>query len=54
MADQIKKLSAGHTAEVLDGIMSEVEEARGEYDSVDARLDAIEAQLAALLEGGGE
>ena len=44
MADQIKKLSAGHTAEVLDGIMSEVEEARGEYESLDARLDEISGE----------
>ena len=51
MADQIKKLSAGHSIEVLDAIMTEVEEARGEHDSVGDRLDAIEAQLAALLEG---
>lgn len=41
MADQIKKLSAGHTAEVLDGIMSEVEEARGEYDNLGERLDEM-------------
>ena len=41
MADQIKKLSAGHSIEVLDAIMTEVEEARGEYESLDARLDEI-------------
>lgn len=41
MADQIKKLSAGHSIEVLDGIMSEVEEARGEYDSLGERLDEM-------------
>ncbi len=42
MADQIKKMSPGHTVEVLDGIMSEVEEARGEYDSLSDRLDDID------------
>ena len=41
MADQIKKLSAGHSIEVLDAIMTEVEESRGEYESLDARLDEI-------------
>lgn len=44
MADQIKKLSAGHSIEVLDAIMTEVEEARGEYESLDARLDEISGE----------
>lgn len=44
MADQIKKLSAGHSIEVLDTIMTEVEEARGEYESLDARLDEISGE----------
>ena len=41
MADQIKKLSAGHSIEVLDAIMTEVEEARGEYDNLGERLDEM-------------
>jgi hypothetical protein len=44
MADQIKKLSAGHSIEVLDAIMTEVEEARGEHESLDARLDEISGE----------
>ena len=42
--DQIKKLSAGHSIEVLDAIMTEVEEARGEHESLDARLDEISGE----------
>ena len=41
MADQIKKLSAGHSIEVLDAIMTEVEEARGEHDNLGERLDEM-------------
>lgn len=39
--DEIKKMAAGHSIEVLDVIMSEVEEARGEYDSLGERLDEM-------------
>ena len=41
MADQIKILSAGHSIEVLDAIMTEVEEARGEHDNLGERLDEM-------------
>lgn len=59
MADQIKKLSAGHSIEVLDAIMTEVEEARGTYNTLDERLDDMDsssfsptpAQLAAVNSG---
>ena len=59
MADQIKKLSAGHSIEVLDAIMTEVEEARGTYGSLNERLDDMDsssfsptpAQLAAVNSG---
>jgi hypothetical protein len=59
MADQIKKLSAGHSIEVLDAIMTEVEEARGTYNTLDERLDDMDsssfsptpAQLEALNSG---
>lgn len=44
MADQIKKLSAGHSIEVLDAIMTEVEEARGTYNTLDERLSDIDAE----------
>ncbi len=42
--DEIKKMAAGHSIEVLDAIMTEVEEARGEYESLDARLDEISGE----------
>ena len=44
MADVIRKLE--HTAEDIDGVIDEVDEARGEYDSLNERLNAIEALLA--------
>ena len=46
MADAITKLT--HTAQEVDGNIDEVVEARGEYDDLNARLEAIEARLAAL------
>ena len=48
MADVIGKMDENHTVEDIDGVIDEVAEARGEYDSLNARLDAIEARLAAL------
>lgn len=42
--DEIKKMAAGHSIEVLDAIMTEVEEARGEYESLDARFDEISGE----------
>lgn len=48
MADVIRKMAEGHTVADIDGVIDEVAEARGEYDDLDARLDAIEARLAAL------
>lgn len=48
MADVIREMEKGHSVADLDGVIDEVAEARGEYDSLNARLDAIEA----LLSGG--
>lgn len=48
MADVIRKMEEGHTVADIDGVIDEVTEARGEYESLNARLDAIEA----LLSGG--
>jgi len=39
MADLIRKMQEGHTVEDLDTVIDEVYEARGEYDSLDERLD---------------
>ena len=39
--DEIKKMAAGHSIEVLDAIMTEVEEARGEHDNLGERLDEM-------------
>lgn len=49
MADDVRKLT--HTAAELDDNVDEVEEARGTYDTLKERLEAIEARLTAL-EGG--
>ena len=48
MSDVIGKMDADHEVSDIDGVINEVAEARGEYDSLNARLDAIEA----LLSGG--
>ena len=48
--DATRKMAAGHTTADLDEVIDEVAEARGEYDDLAARLDAIEARLAALEE----
>lgn len=48
MADVIGKMDESHEVSDIDGVIDEVAEARGEYTSVNARLEAIEAQLAAL------
>lgn len=42
MADLIRKMQEGHTVEDLDTVIDEVYEARGEYDSLDERLDDME------------
>lgn len=48
MADLIRKMQEGHTVEDLDTVIDEVFEARGEYGSLNERLEAIETRLAAL------
>lgn len=45
MADVTRKMQEGHTVSDLDTIIDEVYEARGDYDSLNARLEAIEALL---------
>ncbi len=42
MADLIRKMQEGHTVEDLDTVIDEVYESRGEYDSLDERLDDME------------
>lgn len=42
MADLIRKMQEGHTVEDIDTVIDEVYEARGEYDSLDERLDDME------------
>jgi hypothetical protein len=51
MADVIRKMEEGHTVADIDGVIDEVAEARGEYGSLNERLNAIETLLAAQ---GGE
>ena len=41
MADVIRKMAEGHTVADIDGVIDEVAEARGEYDSLDDRIDSI-------------
>ena len=48
MADVMRKMNENHTVEDIDNTIDEVAEARGTYSSVNARLEAIEAALAAL------
>lgn len=49
--DEIRKMETGHSTADIDGVIDEVAEARGEYGSLNERLNAIEALLAAQ---GGE
>ena len=48
MADVIRKMDGNHTVADIDSTIDEVAQARGEYDSVNARLEASEARLAEL------
>lgn len=41
MADVIRKMAEGHTVADIDGVIDEVAAARGEYDSLEARLDDL-------------
>ena len=54
MADIIRKLE--HTAEEIDGAINEVSEARGDYDSLNERLEDLDADdraaLAEIIDGG--
>ena len=45
MADLIRHMEEGHETADIDGVIDEVEEARGDYESLNARLEAIEALL---------
>lgn len=49
MADDTRKMT--HATADIDANIDEVEDARGTYDTLAERLDAIEARLTAL-EGG--
>ena len=56
MADIIRKLE--HTAEEIDGTIDEVSEARGDYDSLNERLEDLDADdraaLAEIIDGGAK
>ena len=45
MADVIGKMDENHEVSDIDGVIDEVAAARGEYEDLNARLEAIEALL---------